>query len=349
MYYGNNFNPKTLEVDKDYLLKAGVSVGYALDTASVTGLNDLNVVGGYSLSTPATYSIVIDTSGTPDTFTFDDGSGVSAPIPMVASSPIVLSNGFAIAFGSDTGHTPGDTFIVTISAASVESLKIDTLNAYYGIGDVGSSFNSTYVIVDDSADFKKISLNAVNEVSVTAPIANFSGNIDVIGEVLVPTLKSQVIVDQSTAVTRMDLVGNIYYDSFGNAWLNASEVNSRRFYSANGTEAITVSNSQVNVGQPLRCAEGAELLKQAKQYANTLSSTTTLNATSSSMQRISGTSGSIDITLPSSSNAGMTFHFRNVSSNNAVLKGTIDGVTDLTMVPGDRVSINGLGTTWETY
>jgi len=89
------------------VLDAGANLAY-----TGTGLDDMTFGGTYTgdASATITYKVVIDATGTPDTFEwFKDNVSQAAGVSIVAGA-ISLDLGFTITFGATTGHDVADTW-----------------------------------------------------------------------------------------------------------------------------------------------------------------------------------------------------------------------------------------------
>lgn len=84
-------------------------------TFSGSGLNDLTVSGTYTGSLNATYVVVIDAEGTPDTFKWsnDGGDTYEATGVAITGSAQTLEKGISVTFAATTGHTNTESWSFT--------------------------------------------------------------------------------------------------------------------------------------------------------------------------------------------------------------------------------------------
>ena len=77
-----------------------------------TGVDDLSVIGEFTLETQVSYLVRITSVGSPNRFRWSDslGGGASNVDCTTIGSPVSLSNGISIYFSSTTGHTVNDAW-----------------------------------------------------------------------------------------------------------------------------------------------------------------------------------------------------------------------------------------------
>ncbi len=85
--------------------------GYWTDPNTGSFLNDLTPGGlytGFAASPGATYTVIIDAAGTPDTFKWRKNSGSFTTAVAITGAAQTLSNGVTVTFAATTGHTLND-------------------------------------------------------------------------------------------------------------------------------------------------------------------------------------------------------------------------------------------------
>lgn len=94
-----------------------------------SGLNDMTSAGIYTGTSSLTYTITLQNSATPDTFTWTDGTTTVTTVS-ITGAPQTLSNGVTIKFNATTGHTVGNSWSFTINPNS-------NTTYVYAIGSTG--------------------------------------------------------------------------------------------------------------------------------------------------------------------------------------------------------------------
>lgn len=132
------------------------TAGKAIEAKVFTGsgLNDLTSGGTYTDTASALFTIIIDHTGTPDTFKWKKGSGSFTTGVSITGSAQTLSNGVTVTFAATTGHTLNDQWTVQ---ATVYSLPLDLLAHHFE----GTSLELYGVIDGDLV--KKSSTNLAQE------------------------------------------------------------------------------------------------------------------------------------------------------------------------------------------
>lgn len=107
-----------------------VTVAKPLTTTSVSttgtithsigsGLSDISKSGTFSGITGYVYTVAIDATGTPDTFSWDDGAGGGGNAGVaITGAAQPLGNGVSVTFAATTGHTLNDAWTFTTTATS---------------------------------------------------------------------------------------------------------------------------------------------------------------------------------------------------------------------------------------
>lgn len=121
------------------------------DSSGVTGLNDMILSfleGSPKLKVSMSYTVTIDSTGSPDTFSWTDTEGNSGTfVPIVAATPIELSYGITVTFANATGHTIDDTWVAGLAVDNISSFV--TTNLFTGVGDTLGEGNGMSLKVFD--------------------------------------------------------------------------------------------------------------------------------------------------------------------------------------------------------
>lgn len=117
-------------------------------TFTGSGLDDITDTTGrfYSVA-DVTFTITIDTEGTPDTFSWVDDKGNSGS-STVTTTPQTLSYGASIAWAADTGHTSGDSWEITMHARATDMIKMEGVSGFMSFGDVDDGVTGTKLYLD---------------------------------------------------------------------------------------------------------------------------------------------------------------------------------------------------------
>lgn len=152
--FGDNIsgNGTTFVVNDDaQAITASVGGHTVVETAQFfgSGLDDMINGGTYTGTESVYYSITIDSEGTPDTFSWTDGTTTENNISITGSEQ-ELSDGVTIAFASTTGHTSGDQWnfgaIAYASQLSINSKLAPTTNI------LGEDYPFVGSMIDDTAN-----------------------------------------------------------------------------------------------------------------------------------------------------------------------------------------------------
>lgn len=82
------------------------------NTFTGSGLNDAIFNGPYSGTTQSTFTVIIDGTGSPNTFKWQKDSGAFTTGVAITGSAQTLQEGVQVKFGATTGHTNGDKWVV---------------------------------------------------------------------------------------------------------------------------------------------------------------------------------------------------------------------------------------------
>lgn len=133
------------------------------------GLNDLTPAGTYTGIVTATYTVIIDATGTPDTFKWKKNNGSFTTGVAITGSAQTLSDGVTIAFAATTGHTLNDQWVITaISYTSQLDLLIQHFEGVntevYGVleGDLIKKSGSSIAQEDANAFTSGVLCTAVS-------------------------------------------------------------------------------------------------------------------------------------------------------------------------------------------
>lgn len=86
-------------------------------TFTGTGLDDATSGGTYTGASDATFTVIIDGTGTPDTFKWKKDSGSFTTGVSITGSAQTLTEGVTITFSATTGHTSGDQWVFTTNVS----------------------------------------------------------------------------------------------------------------------------------------------------------------------------------------------------------------------------------------
>lgn len=123
-----------------------------------SGLDDGTAGGTYTGTVVATYTVIIDGTGTPDTFKWQKDSGSFTETVAITGAAQTLSDGVTITFGATTGHTLTDQWVIT--AVSYTTAPDGMLHHYEG------SSTRNYVIV--GGDIAYINGSAITKTDIGA-------------------------------------------------------------------------------------------------------------------------------------------------------------------------------------
>ena len=133
----------------------GISVYTAVIFTGV-GLDDMaQVSGAFYGSSTVVWTITIDSTGTPNTFTWVDSVGNTQSNVPITGASITLSYGAAVQFGADTGHTIGDSW--TFDATQTQTRAFYDSGIDVSIGDTNSSATGTKILVGIESGLVNIS------------------------------------------------------------------------------------------------------------------------------------------------------------------------------------------------
>lgn len=128
------------------------------------GLNDATSGGTYASSTSATFTVIIDATGTPDTFKWKKDSGSFTTGVAITGSAQALSNGVTITFAATTGHTLNNQWVIS-------AISYDDLVASGALHHFEGSSTRNYVIINgDIAYINGTSITKVDTAAFTADV-----------------------------------------------------------------------------------------------------------------------------------------------------------------------------------
>jgi len=109
---------------KGFALSASVTSVIKAAVFTGSGLDDGTSSGTYGGTATATYTVIIDATGTPDTFKWKKNSGAFTEDVAITGEAQTLSDGVKITFAATTGHTLNDQWVIT---AKVYASGLDLL------------------------------------------------------------------------------------------------------------------------------------------------------------------------------------------------------------------------------
>lgn len=128
MFQGNNIrwvpipDSTTTNAAKLYYIKALPKLSTGDPSFTGTGLDDLTSGTGstyYTGNADATFTVVIDGVGSPNTFKWKKDSGAWTTGVAITGSVQTLSDGVTITFGATTGHTATDQWTIACTGTSI--------------------------------------------------------------------------------------------------------------------------------------------------------------------------------------------------------------------------------------
>lgn len=111
-------------------VESGITSPATYTPIGTPGLNDLSTGGSFTGVGSATYTVTIDGTGTPNTFSWTDGTTSAAAVPITGTTQ-TLSNGITVTFAATVGHTLDDKWTFTASSYGF------TAQFVYAIGHTG--------------------------------------------------------------------------------------------------------------------------------------------------------------------------------------------------------------------
>ncbi|MEI7689293.1 MAG: GLUG motif-containing protein, partial [Candidatus Nomurabacteria bacterium] len=133
---------KTPTAKLDVRVPTPSSISYT-PIQSGTGLNDISMSGTYTGATPNMLLITIDSTGTTDTFSYQDFNG-DCPLTSsvsITGSPQLVCDGLSVKFKAVTGHTNGDGFLFSLGAGNTALSIGDGVDKYFTVNAVAPDSN----------------------------------------------------------------------------------------------------------------------------------------------------------------------------------------------------------------
>jgi hypothetical protein len=145
-----------LDVANQALVVAGVDgilYGKVTNGLTASAVTFSHTFSGSTSLLPLTYTITVDSTGTPDTFSWTDGTNFASNVPM-STSPTALSNGMNVSFDLTTGNNIGEVATIEIDhQQGGRGLNLDMGltggKNLYEIGDIDKVNNGNYLSIDD--------------------------------------------------------------------------------------------------------------------------------------------------------------------------------------------------------
>ncbi len=125
--------------------------GYWTDPNTGSFLDDLTPGGSYTdgIANPnVSFTIIIDSAGTPDTFKWQKNAGSFTTGVAITGAAQTLSNGVTVTFGATTGHTVPDQWVIgansTISGTNGVFAGHSAFGAQAAVDQITDSTGTTY-------------------------------------------------------------------------------------------------------------------------------------------------------------------------------------------------------------
>ena len=116
--YGTDFG-YTANSNNLYRLATQGKCPASMPVFTGTGLNDARTSALYDYvgtdGSNQTYTVIIDATGSPDTYKWQKGSGTFTTGVSITGSDQTLTDGIRIKFLATTGHTPNDQWVITVT------------------------------------------------------------------------------------------------------------------------------------------------------------------------------------------------------------------------------------------
>jgi hypothetical protein len=131
-------------------LNSGDTIGDAATLFIGSGLDDGTLVGHYEGPITETFNVMINATGTPDTFdwSLDNFATYEAVSVAITGSPQALANGISINFGATTGHTTGDQWSGTAAPLNLDTGWVSNRNT--GLSEPGYTHVGMFFDITDS-------------------------------------------------------------------------------------------------------------------------------------------------------------------------------------------------------
>lgn len=219
---------------------AKASTGAVVFTGS--GLNDATSGGTMTGQQTATYTVIIDSTGTPDTFKWKKNSGLFITGVAITGSAQTLTDNITITFAATTGHTLNDQWVIT---ATVTAQSIDLLDA---AGNVVAMFGN-----NGSWEIGSTVLTEGNLLTVVKTITNSGINHTAVN--VGPTH----VVTQSLALTHIGINSNVNINTSSGATISGARAVSSQI-TINASAAGTITTSDVLYGSIVNSSGAAGTL-----------------------------------------------------------------------------------------
>ena len=134
-----------------------------------SGLDDMDSGGIYTDEDTSIFKIIIDATGTPDTFKWRKDNAAYTTGVAIIGGVITLSDGVTITFAATTGHTVNDSWEIVAEDLGVDAIQNDlgdtlTIKDYsnYSLND------NTGHVNDDFKDYRRIYVRYYDSTSLTS-------------------------------------------------------------------------------------------------------------------------------------------------------------------------------------
>lgn len=144
----NHIYFKSDDANSEYFVNGLKYTATPTPTFTGSGLDDIILSGTFTNNIAVTYTVTVASSGTPDTFDWSDDQGNSGTGVAMSTSPITLSYGVKVKWGSNTGHTVTDEWTFTYIPTYGKMFDLFGSDQGMIIGDVDSIVNGTRTIWD---------------------------------------------------------------------------------------------------------------------------------------------------------------------------------------------------------
>jgi hypothetical protein len=268
-------------------LNSGDTIGDAATVFIGSGLDDATLTGHYEGPITETFNVMINSTGTPDTFDWsldNFATNVAVGVTITGSSQ-ALANGISINFGATTGHTAGDQWSGTAAPLNLDTGWVSNRNT--GLSEPGYTHLGTFFDVTDSKFklFDEYDPEPAGTIDITDGSFSY-------GDLVLSTLESTIAtgtapftVASTTLVTNLnaDLLDGVQgsvYDTRANASAGFIQLNSNiNVVQDNvatltttvdnfGTYANTTLDTKANVSATLFLAYANDLVTYNQLNAN---------------------------------------------------------------------------------
>jgi hypothetical protein len=268
-------------------LNSGDTIGDSATVFIGSGLDDATLVGHYNGPITETFNVMINSTGTPDTFDWSlDNFATNVALGVaITGGEQSLANGISITFEATTGHTVGDQWSGVAAPTQVDTGWVSNRNA--GLSEPGYTHLGMFFDISDA----KFKMFDEYDPEPNAAIDTTDGSFSY-GDLVLSTLESTIAtgtapftVASTTLVTNLnaDLLDGVQgsvYDTRANASAGFIQLNSNiNVVQDNvatltttvdnfGTYANTTLDTKANVSATLFLAYANDLVTYNQLNAN---------------------------------------------------------------------------------